>query len=239
MSLNRPKPLEDEPSVKVKFILEDPHPLGQEEKEVEIKVRLGDSILGAALDAGMRAQVCFPVIDNPIPGARDAAEAIAKGLKLRDDTRHSGLITTAFGPHAPYTVGDETLTRIRTLADELDMPIHMHVHETAGEVADAVTQTGERPLQRLQRLGLLSPRLQAVHMTDISDADLALLVEYGVQLVHCPESNLKLASGMMPVQRLLDSGLNVALGTDGAASNNDLDMFGEMEWKKKQKSRKR
>ena len=177
---------------------------------------------------GMRAQVCFPVIDNPIPGARDAAEAIAKGLKLRDDTRHSGLITTAFGPHAPYTVGDETLPRIRPLADELDMPIHMHVHETAGEVADAVTQTGERPLQRLQRLGLLGPRLQAVHMTDISDADLALLVEYGVQLVHCPESNLKLASGMMPVQRLLDSGLNVALGTDGAASNNDLDMFGEM-----------
>ena len=187
-----------------------------------------DVAAAAALDAGMRAQVCFPVIDNPIPGARDAAEAIAKGLKLRDDMRHSGLITTAFGPHAPYTVGDETLTRIRTLADELDMPIHMHVHETAGEVADAVKQTGERPLQRLQRLGLLGPRLQAVHMTDISDADLALLVEYGVQLVHCPESNLKLASGMMPVQRLLDSGLNVALGTDGAASNNDLDMFGEM-----------
>ena len=187
-----------------------------------------DVAAAAAMDAGIRAQLCFPVIDNPIPGARNAEEAIAKGLRLRDDTRHNGLISVAFGPHAPYTVGDENLTRIRTLADELDMPIHMHLHETAGEVADAVAQTGLRPLRRLQQLGLLSPRLQAVHVTEINDDDLDLLVEHGVQLIHCPESNLKLASGMMPVQRLLDAGLNVALGTDGAASNNDLDMLGEM-----------
>ncbi|HDY97419.1 MAG TPA: TRZ/ATZ family hydrolase [Pseudomonas sabulinigri] len=182
----------------------------------------------AAMDAGIRAQLAFPVIDNPIPGARDATEAIAKGLKLHDETRHNELISVAFGPHAPYTVGDETLTRVRTLADELDLPIHMHIHETAFEVEESVRLTGMRPLQRLQKLGLLSPRLQAVHVTQINDQDLALLSEHGVQVIHCPESNMKLASGAMPVQRLLGAQVNVALGTDGAASNNDLDMLGEM-----------
>ncbi|MEH6492957.1 TRZ/ATZ family hydrolase [Halopseudomonas sp.] len=182
----------------------------------------------AATEAGIRAQLAFPVIDNPIPGAKDSAEAIAKGLKLHDETRHNPLISVAFGPHAPYTVSDETLTRVRTLADELDLPIHMHIHETAFEVEEAERLTGQRPLQRLQQLGLLSPRLQAVHVTQINDDDLKLLSEYGVQVIHCPESNMKLASGATPVQQLLNQQVNVALGTDGAASNNDLDMLGEM-----------
>ncbi|PKM30404.1 MAG: N-ethylammeline chlorohydrolase [Gammaproteobacteria bacterium HGW-Gammaproteobacteria-11] len=181
-----------------------------------------------ALDAGMRAQLAFPVIDNPIPGARDSAEAISKGLRLHDEMKHSGLISIAFGPHAPYTVGDETLIRVRTLADELELPVHMHIHETAFEVEQAVQATGMRPLERLRRLGLLSPRLQAVHMTQVDDTDLQLLHDFAVQIVHCPESNMKLASGNCPVQRLLEADINVALGTDGAASNNDLDMFGEM-----------
>ena len=187
-----------------------------------------DIAAAAAMDAGIRAQLAFPVIDNPIPGARDSAEGIAKGLKLHDETRHNELISVAFGPHAPYTVGDETLTRVRPLADELDLPIHMHIHETAFEVEEAVRLTGMRPLQRLQQLGLLSPRLQAVHVTQVNDDDLRLLSEHGVQVIHCPESNMKLASGAMPVKRLLDQQINVALGTDGAASNNDLDMLGEM-----------
>lgn len=182
----------------------------------------------AAIEAGIRAQLAFPVIDNPIPGARDSAEATAKGLKLRDELKHNSLINVAFGPHSPYTVGDATLANVRMLADELEMPVHMHVHETAGEVSDALAQGGERPLQRLKTLGLLNPRLQAVHMTQIDDDDLELLVNHGVSVIHCPESNMKLASGVCPVQRLLDAGVNVALGTDGAASNNDLDMFGEM-----------
>jgi len=187
-----------------------------------------DVAAAAATEAGIRAQLAFPVIDNPIPGARDSAEAIAKGLKLHDETRHNPLISVAFGPHAPYTVSDKTLTRVRTLADELDLPIHMHIHETAFEVDEAVRLSGQRPLQRLQQLGLLSPRLQAVHVTQVNDDDLKLLSDYGVQVIHCPESNMKLASGAMPVQQLLDAKVNVALGTDGAASNNDLDMLGEM-----------
>lgn len=182
----------------------------------------------AAIEAGIRAQLGFPVIDNPIPGARDSAEAISKGLHLRDEIKHNTLLSVAFGPHSPYTVGDKTLANVRMLADELDMPVHMHVHETASEVTDALSQHGQRPLQRLRALGLLNPRLQAVHMTQIDDEDLELLAHHGVSVIHCPESNMKLASGVCPVQRLLEAGINVALGTDGAASNNDLDMFGEM-----------
>lgn len=181
-----------------------------------------------AMDAGMRAQLAFPVIDNPIPGAQNSAEAISRGLRLHDETKHNPLISIAFGPHAPYTVGDETLIRVRTLADELEMPVHMHVHETAFEVQEALRTTGMRPLQRLRQLGLLSPRLQAVHMTQIDDQDLQLLGDFGVQIVHCPESNMKLASGCCPVHQLLEAGINVALGTDGAASNNDLDLLGEL-----------
>lgn len=181
-----------------------------------------------AMDAGIRAQLAFPVIDNPIPGAQNSAEAISKGLRLHDESKHNELISVAFGPHAPYTVGDETLIRVRTLADELELPVHMHIHETAFEVAEALRLSGKRPLQRLRELGLLSPRLQAVHMTQIDDQDLQLLSDYDVQIIHCPESNLKLASGFCPVQRLLENGITVGLGTDGAASNNDLDMFGEL-----------
>lgn len=181
-----------------------------------------------ALERGIRAQIAFPVVDSPIPGARDANDAISQGLRLHDELRYSELVSIAFGPHAPYTVGDDTLTRIRTLADELDLPVHMHVHETAAEVDQALQQDGRRPLQRLRDLGLLSPRLQAVHMTQVDDSDLELLQAFDVQVIHCPESNLKLASGFCPTQRLLEAGINVALGTDGAASNNDLDMLGEL-----------
>lgn len=178
-------------------------------------------------NAGVRAQITIPVLNFPVPGARDAAEALRKGLQLFDDLKQHPRIRIAFGPHAPYTVSDDKLEEIRMLADELDAGIHMHVHETAQEVADALAEHGERPLARLARLGLLGPRFQAVHMTQIDDDDLALLVEHNCSVIHCPESNLKLASGFCPVERLWQAGVNVAIGTDGAASNNDLDLLGE------------
>lgn len=177
--------------------------------------------------AGVRAQITVPVLDFPVPGALNAAEALRKGLQLFDDLKQHPRIRIAFGPHAPYTVSDDKLEQVRMLADELDAGIHMHVHETAQEVAEAVAKHGERPLARLARLGLLGPRFQAVHMTQIDDDDLALLVEHNCSIVHCPESNLKLASGFCPVERLWQAGVNVAIGTDGAASNNDLDLLGE------------
>ncbi|MDR0256988.1 MAG: TRZ/ATZ family hydrolase [Stenotrophomonas maltophilia] len=178
-------------------------------------------------DSGIRAQIAVPLLDFPIPGARTFDEGLHVAVELFGDLRHHPRISVALGPHAPYTVNDENLEKVRVVADELDAPVHMHIHETASEVRDAVEQRGERPLQRLARIGLLGPRLQAVHMTQVSDDDLALLVESNTSVVHCPESNLKLASGFCPVERLWQAGVNVAVGTDGAASNNDLDLLGE------------
>ncbi|HSH28843.1 MAG TPA: TRZ/ATZ family hydrolase [Thiohalobacter sp.] len=177
----------------------------------------------AAAHLGMRACVGLITVDFPTVYAGDADEYIAKGLALHDSYRNDPLIRTAFAPHAPYSVSDAPLTRIQTLADELDIPVHMHVHESADEV-----EQGERPLARLDRLGLLSPALIGVHMTQLNDGEIARLAETGSHVVHCPESNLKLASGFCPAARLLAAGVNVALGTDGAASNNDLDLFSEM-----------
>ena len=177
--------------------------------------------------SGMRAQITVPVVDFPIPGARNIDEALHAGVELFNDLAHHSRITVALGPHAPYTVCDENLERVRVIADELDAMIQMHVHETAFEVEQALEQRQERPLARLSRLGMLGPRFQAVHMTQINDEDLALLVESNSSVLHCPESNLKLASGFCPVERLWQAGVNVAVGTDGAASNNDLDLLGE------------
>ncbi|APQ11224.1 N-ethylammeline chlorohydrolase [Pseudomonas oryzihabitans] len=176
---------------------------------------------------GVRAQVCLPILDFPIPGARTADDMIRRGLELFDDMKLHERISVAFGPHAPYTVADAKLEEILVLAEQLQAPIQMHVHETAFEVEQALQQTGERPLTRLRRLGLLGPRFQAVHMTQVDDEDLENLVETNSHVIHSPESNLKLASGFCPVERLWQAGVNVAIGTDGAASNNDLDLLGE------------
>jgi 5-methylthioadenosine/S-adenosylhomocysteine deaminase len=177
---------------------------------------------------GLRTVVGLILIDVPTIWARDADEYLAKGLEAHDRLRDDPLVRTAFAPHAPYTVSDQALTRVVTLAEELDLPVHMHVHETAQEVSDAELSHGMRPIARLERLGLLSPRLAAVHMTQLEPAEIERVAACGASVVHCPESNLKLASGFCPVARLLQAGINVALGTDGAASNNDLDMIGEM-----------
>lgn len=181
-----------------------------------------------AASAGMRAVVGMIVIDLPSAYAASADEYLSRGLALHDAVRNDPLVTTAFAPHAPYTVSQRNLERIRTLADELDVCVHIHLHETAHEVAESIERHGARPLARLDALGLLSPGLIAVHMTQLEMAEMERLAEAGAHIVHCPESNLKLASGFAPVAALLERGINVALGTDGAASNNDLDMFGEM-----------
>ncbi|HEY9198002.1 MAG TPA: TRZ/ATZ family hydrolase [Gammaproteobacteria bacterium] len=182
----------------------------------------------AAASAGIRATVGLILIDFPTAYADTSDDYLAKGLALHDAYRHHPLIRTAFAPHAPYSVSDGPLDRVRVLADELDIPIHMHIHETAHEVEQALQQQGKRPLARLQELGVVSPALLAVHMTQLTDDEIALCAANGVHVLHCPESNLKLASGFCPAQKLLQAGINVALGTDGAASNNDLDMLGEL-----------
>jgi 5-methylthioadenosine/S-adenosylhomocysteine deaminase len=181
-----------------------------------------------AIHHNIRAKVGLIVIDFPSVWARNSDEYIEKGLSLHEQLRQSELCTTAFAPHAPYTVSDEPLQKIKTLADELELPIHIHLHETLHEVEQAQSNSGQRPLQRLQKLGLINPSLIAVHMTQLTDEEISLFAESGAHIVHCPESNLKLASGFCQVAKCLNAGINVAIGTDGAASNNDLDMFGEM-----------
>lgn len=178
-------------------------------------------------NSGIRAQIAIPILDFAVPGASSADEALRQAIELFGDLKYHPRIKIAFGPHAPYTVSDENLEKVRVIADELDATIQMHVHETAFEVQQSIEVYGERPMARLARLGLLGPRFQAVHMTQISDEDLSLLVENNASVIHCPESNLKLASGFCPVERLWLAGINVAVGTDGAASNNDLDLLGE------------
>lgn len=182
----------------------------------------------AAAAAHMRCQIAFPILDFPSNWASGADDYLRKGLQLHDDYRNHELVNIAFGPHGPYTVSDGPLQKVSTMAVETNMCIQIHLHETAHEVEEAVKQTGKRPIQRLNDLGLLTPQTQAVHMTQLNDDEIALLAETGTHVIHCPESNLKLASGFCPVDRLLKAGVNVALGTDGAASNNDLDMMGEM-----------
>jgi 5-methylthioadenosine/S-adenosylhomocysteine deaminase len=177
---------------------------------------------------GMRAVAGMILVDFPSAWAAGPEEYFSKGLELYDEFRNDPLVTTAFAPHAPYSVSNEPLARMRTLAAELDRPIHMHVHETADEIEQSRKDHGMRPLKRLQQLDLLGPHFIAVHMTQLTDGEIALIAESGASVVHCPESNLKLASGFCPVAKLVAAGVNVAIGTDGAASNNDLDVMGEM-----------
>jgi 5-methylthioadenosine/S-adenosylhomocysteine deaminase len=187
-----------------------------------------DQVAAVAAERGIRVVASIIVIEAPTAWATTVDEYLDKGLEVHDRYRDHPLVRTSFGPHAPYTVSDAALERIVTLANQLDLIIQMHVHETVAEVRDALAATGKRPLQRLDEHGALSPLLGAVHMTALNADDIALVAERGVSVIHCPESNMKLASGFCPVARLQEAGINVALGTDGAASNNDLDMFGEM-----------
>lgn len=182
----------------------------------------------AALRAGLRASLGMIALEFPSAYASGADDYLAKGLELRDRLRHEPLLSFCLAPHAPYTVSDATFGKIAGYAAELGLPVHIHVHETAGEVADAITKTGERPLARLHRLGLVGPQLIAVHAVHLTVDEITMLATYGASVAHCPASNLKLASGIAPVTQLLKAGVNTGLGTDGAASNNRLDMFAEM-----------
>jgi len=187
-----------------------------------------EAALEAALAAGMRAALGLIVIEFPSAYAVDPDQYLSKGLALRDQWREHPQLSFCLAPHAPYTVSDASFRKVALLAAELELPVHIHVHETLEEIERSVTEHGVRPLQRLERLGLLGPNLIAVHAVHLEAGEIASLERYGCSVAHCPSSNLKLASGLAPVASLLAAGVNVALGTDGAASNNRLDLFQEM-----------
>ena len=182
----------------------------------------------AALRSGMRAMLGVIAIEFPSAYAPDASGYLARGLATRDAYLGEALLSFCLAPHAPYTVGDETLKRIAVLAEELDVPIHTHVHETRGEIEESVARHGVRPLERLRRLGLVGPRLVAAHAVHMDEGELDLMAREGVRVAHCPSSNLKLASGIAPVASMQARGILVGVGTDGAASNNRLDVLTEM-----------
>ncbi|MEE4291496.1 MAG: TRZ/ATZ family hydrolase [Cycloclasticus sp.] len=181
----------------------------------------------AAEQLGVRACLGIPIIDFPTRWAKDLDEYISKGLAVHERFNGNELISFTFAPHAPYTVCDESLKTLQPIMDELGLPMHIHAHETNLEVEQSIAEHGASPIERLNKLGLLNPDLMAVHMTALSDADIQLIIEHRVNIIHCPESNLKLASGFCPISKLLQLGINVAIGTDGSASNNDIDMLGE------------
>ena len=182
----------------------------------------------AAQSLGMRAALGLVIIEFPTAYATDADDYLSKGLAARDRLRDNPLLSFCLAPHAPYTVADRTFERIATLAAQLDLPVHIHIHETRGEIEESLAGHGSRPLDRLQRLGLLGPGLIGVHAVHLDDREIALLTENNCAVAHCPTSNMKLASGMAPIAEMSKRGVRIGLGTDGAASNNRLDLFQEM-----------
>lgn len=182
----------------------------------------------AAEIAGMRAHIGITVIDFPTKWAQTTDEYFSKGVEFFEAYKNHDRIKTTLAPHAIYTVAEPTLLKVKELAEKYDLKINMHIHETDEEVNQSIAKTNLRPLRRLQNIGLVTPRLIAVHMAQINDEDLDIIQAGKPHIVHCPESNMKLASGTRAITDFQQRGLNVALGTDGAASNNDLNMIGEM-----------
>ncbi|HEY6895839.1 MAG TPA: TRZ/ATZ family hydrolase [Rhodocyclaceae bacterium] len=182
----------------------------------------------SAIEAGIRAVLGLVTLEFPTNYAADAASYLDRGLEARDKLRDEALIGFTLAPHAPYTVSDRTFERIATLSAQLNLPIHTHLHETAGEVADSLKAHGVRPLERLRRLGLLGPELIAAHAVHLTPGEIETLATHGCRIAHCPTSNMKLASGAAPIAALLQAGACVGLGTDGSASNNRLDLLQEM-----------
>jgi 5-methylthioadenosine/S-adenosylhomocysteine deaminase len=182
-----------------------------------------------AAKSGIRAHLGMILLDFPTQYASCADEYFAKGLAMHDQFKTHPLVKCTFAPHAPYTVSDAVLQRIAILANELELCVHMHLHETRDEITQSIEQYKVRPLQRLHDIGIVNSGLIAVHMTHLENQEIELLAETNANIVHCPQSNLKLASGFCPVQQLIDKNINVALGTDSCASNDDLDILSEMQ----------
>lgn len=186
-----------------------------------------EAVAEVAIEMGMRCQLATPIIDFPTAWADDTAQGFQKTVALHDKYKSHPKIHVALGPHAPYTISDATFTQCRTLADQLGLRIQCHIQETQGEVDDAIKESGQRPIERLESLGLLGPDFQAVHVVALNDSDIQTLARYNVSTVTCPDSNMKLASGFARTRDMLEAGINLCIGTDGAASNNDQDLLSE------------
>lgn len=187
-----------------------------------------EAVATAGLAAGMRTIVGCSILEFPTGYANNADEYISKAVTAHQAFAGQAGVDFRLAPHAPYTVADETFRKIIKLADQLDISIHCHIHETREEIEGSLTEHGKRPLQRLHELGLLTPQLIAAHVVHANDEELALLAKQGVHVAHNPASNLKLASGFARISAMQAAGINVGIGTDGAASNNKIDLLGDL-----------
>jgi 5-methylthioadenosine/S-adenosylhomocysteine deaminase len=187
-----------------------------------------DATIEAALEAKMRITSGIIVIDFMSAWAADPDGYLQKGMEVRDAHRHQPLVSFCLAPHAPYSCSDKTLDKVQTFAAQLDLPIHMHIHETHDEIRQSLETHKLRPLERLRLLGLLGPQFIGVHAVHLLDEEIAMLAEQGCHIAHCPSSNLKLANGVAPTAAMLDARINIGLGSDGAASNNRMDVWEEM-----------
>lgn len=187
-----------------------------------------EETIKAGLAAGLRTSAGIIAIDFPSAYASGPDEYLQKGLATYRQYQNNPAVKMMLAPHAPYTVSDDLFSRIAALSSEQQIGIHVHLHETAFEVSSAEAESGQRPFQRLKALGVLGPNTVAVHMTQLNKAEITECAELGVHIAHCPESNLKLASGFCPTAELSQAQTNISIGTDGAASNNDLDMLSEL-----------
>lgn len=185
------------------------------------------AVARAGLAAGMRTFVGCSILEFPTNYGNNADDYIEKAMAERREFLGEDKVTFTLAPHAPYTVSDATFKKVVTLAEQEDLLIHCHIHETQDEIASSLKEHHQRPLARLKELGLLSPRLVAAHMVHLTDDEIELAARHGVSIAHNPASNMKLASGIAPVSKLLAAGVNVGIGTDGAASNNSLDMLAD------------
>ena len=183
----------------------------------------------SAADAYMRAVVATPVIDFPTPWSASASDCLSRaGDLVHDRYADHPMINTCFAPHSTPVLSDESFAELRVFADQLDCQVQIHLHESEEEIAQSVAETGLRPIERLDKLGLLNSSLLAVHAVHLTNSEIERFSELCISVAHCPRSNLKLADGFARVDDMLSIGVNVSLGTDGAASNNVLDMLGEM-----------
>ncbi|WP_191600338.1 TRZ/ATZ family hydrolase [Marinomonas algicola] len=181
-----------------------------------------------AQNIGIRAQLCPTILTMPTKWAGSMDDYLSRAIDTHLRFKDSKLVSGILGPHSPYVLSDDELGKVVQASQDLNCMIQMHVHETHSEITDSLENYFCRPLARLERIGMLNSQLQAVHMTQLTEHEIELIAENNVKVLHCPESNLKLASGFCPVHSLQKAGVTIALGTDGAASNNDLDMLGEM-----------
>ncbi len=189
---------------------------------------IADQAANVVQKSGIKASIGLVIMDFKTSWTADAQDCINKGLDVYDQFKHSHTVNFNLAPHAPYTVCKQTLEHINVLSNQLNLPVQIHMHETAFEVESFIKEHGIRPLSMMKDIGLISPLLNAVHMTQLNQGEIEWLAEYGSHVIHCPQSNMKLASGVCPTKQLIDAGVNLAIGTDGAASNNDLDMIDEM-----------